>query len=75
MVLSQLQLGHKGRFEGLDGSERMLSRLASMGLFRNSTISVVRRGGSTPMIVECDGRRIAVDTEIADKIQVVVEVR
>lgn len=57
--LSELQPGQAGIIRALHGGRGFISRLAALGFTPGAPVTMVRNGGSGPLIVAIRGARVA----------------
>jgi Fe2+ transport system protein FeoA len=68
MVLSVLKENSNGIIEKINSEKELYMRLASMGLVEGSEFNLIANHGKFPLILECDGKRFAIDRKMADSI-------
>ncbi|MCK5807978.1 ferrous iron transport protein A [bacterium] len=71
-MLSMLKNGERGKVtEILSGSD-LVKRLAAMGIVVGSCLSVVSNPNRGPLLVDSDGKRVAMGRGMAEKIAIEV---
>ena len=74
MTLLQAPLNTKVKFFSIENTPSLMAKLNQYGLYQGDSLCVVRAaplGG--PLLVQVNGREIALGREIADKIIVEIE--
>ncbi|MBN2509393.1 MAG: ferrous iron transport protein A [Spirochaetales bacterium] len=56
--LTSLSAGKRMRIALLDGGREFRSRMLNLGIIPGETITVVRGGGSMPLVVEVKGTKV-----------------
>ena len=72
MVLTELKSGQSAIIKAMNACVTIYNRLASMGISENSEIKIVQNSGRGPVIIESDGRKIALGRGMSKKINVEV---
>jgi len=72
MFLSELKIGQTANIKAMNACVTIYNRLASMGISENSTIKIIQNTGKGPVIIESDGRKIALGRGMSMKIRVEV---
>ncbi len=71
MVLSSLKKGEKAQIVRINSCPIFYNRLASMGIFEGSSISIVSGSRVGPFLFESDGKSFALGREIAEQIEII----
>ena len=71
-MLSTLKNGEKGKVKEIVSGSELIKRLAAMGIVVGSCLSMVSNPDRGPILVDSDGKRVAMGRGMADKIAVEV---
>ena len=71
MPLSMVAVGRKVRLVSIDAGQGLRSRLAAMGLVKNTEISVVNNSHPGPFVINVKGTKVMLGRGMAQKIMVV----
>jgi len=71
-MLSELKNGDNGTVTKILSGNELVKRLAAMGIIVGSSISVFSGKGRGPILIESDGKRLAIGLGMAEKISVEV---
>ena len=69
-MLSNLKAGNNAVVTEIVAGNELIKRLAAMGIVSGTSISVVSNTGRGPILVELDGKRLAIGQGMATKIGV-----
>ncbi|MCX6997932.1 MAG: ferrous iron transport protein A [Kiritimatiellaeota bacterium] len=69
--LGAAEPGRRLRVAGLAGSPALRARLVSLGLLPGTVVTILRRQGRGPLVLEVRGSRVALGRAVARHIQVV----
>lgn len=66
--LAQMVAGQRARVRKLEGGKGFVSRLAAMGFTPGAPVTIIRKSGSGPVLVNLRGAQVALGFEEAEKI-------
>ena len=72
-MLADLRGGNSGLVTTIKSGNELVKRLAAMGIVVGSAVKVISNSGSGPILVESEGRRVAMGQGMAMKIGVEAE--
>ncbi len=67
--LAEMVVGQRARVRKLEGGKGFISRLAAMGFTPGAPVTIVRKSGSGPVLVNLRGAQVALGHEEAEKIK------
>lgn len=68
MALTKVTKGIRGLIIRIKSSKEIFMRLASIGIIEGSIVNVLSNNGTSPLILECDGRKLAISQKLAQNI-------
>lgn len=71
-MLSTLRNGEKGRVKEILSGSELVKRLAGLGIVVGSCLSMVSNPDRGPILVDSDGKRVAMGRGMAEKIAIEV---
>ena len=71
LSLGAAESGRRLRVAGLAGGPALRTRLAALGLLPGTVVTILRRQGRGPLVLEVRGSRVALGRAVARHIQVV----
>ena len=71
LPLGAAEPGRRLRVAGLAGGPALRARLAALGLLPGTDVTIIRRQGHGPLVVDVRGSRVALGRAVARHIQVV----
>jgi ferrous iron transport protein B len=69
LKLAQMETGQQARVRKLEGGKGFVSRLAAMGFTPGAPVTIIRKNGNGPVLVNLRGAQVALGFEEAEKIK------